>query len=1131
MTLDDQEPVILDKRFVLSAMPPRRGGMAEVFKAMDIRTGRDCAIKRFIETPDTRISRESFYREQKALQDLKHPNIVELIDVGYTDAGQPYLALEWVDHNLEDWVSKEGPLSWQSFWTTIGKPLLDAIKTAQAARWVHRDIKPKNVLVNTAGVPKLSDYGIARDFSQVFSQYTLREFNTKPYTPPETDDGSEASFARDVFSWAILAGYCVTGREPSDYGEIHDWLGSCDGAPVEVLQRAGSISRERRQRYAALLLQEIEEWDATQDVTSTPQCFVRLLPTALDQIRNLLGVSESQAKQAIHLDFAEVQGARPDPSDSSQLRLYGASWMLIAKRSNEYPGLLDVPRSRFIGPAEAERQRDAGFSGPIAVNFDMPAGTGHSQNLDALFAEASAGEKERELRWVTDPDRIFRAWHAYLTARYEFEGSKASALRYVDAQVNGQTVSVTTIDPLPADIGTQDRIVRFGQGNHVAVEVRRVNGDELTLSVVYGEASRFPRQGLLEINTVRAEKALDRQRQALNAVMHRRSVDASLRDLIVDPSIARHPTNVVLAEDPGTHFDPDKRQILSQALNLSQVMTVEGPPGTGKTRLIEEIIVQYLRKFPRHRVLLSSQTHVALDNVIERIRHRDHNLGIVRVGRYDDERISAGAAELLLERKADEWSRSVRRQAQLWLSEWAAENNVDPQEVRAGMLALRLGRLLGDLAEVRSEQHQLSELGEQLRKVAQEAEDSVELDTFSSDTIAIEAEELAARTLRLKSQLSEVREQLAQIGDLAEELSKIEDASDLEAFGGVLLGDTEAHRECRARMELQDSWLNRVGKSSDFHAAILSSANVVAATCIGLAGVKGIENVAFDLCIVDEASKATATEILVPLARSRRAILVGDPKQLPPFFEQNLLQSASVSDFRPDEIQRSVFDRFLTSLPAECRGRLRHQHRMYAPIGNMISDVFYEGWLINEKLKPSVEFPSFPKPITWLDTSELPDRSERRSGTSFSNVQEARAIRNALRSLAFVASNRKGARYSVAIIAGYQAQVTEIESAIMDLRGTWEGLDVTVNTVDAFQGSEADVCIYSVVRSNPRGKVGFLREPARLNVALSRGRDLLIIVGDHSFCSSLGAELAISDVVKYGFEHAVAFEIRAANVS
>jgi serine/threonine protein kinase len=1126
-------PNILEGRFVLAGAV-RKGGMAIVQRAMDLQSGRTCAVKRMLVTPDERLWKESFYREQKALQDLRHPNIVEFIDCGYAADGLPYLVLEWVDQNLEEWIHRDGRISWAKFWPTIGRPLLDAIKTAQAANWIHRDIKPRNVLMDTLGTPKLSDYGIARDYSRVVSTYTLREFNSEPYSPPEKDDGSQYGFGRDLFSWTILAGFCLTGREPTDYGEVDRWIETCEDAPTEILRRAASMSREQRPRFAALLLQEIDEWvGATERSTTAPRCYVRMQHAALTYVRDLLGMDAAGAEQALALDFAEVQGARPDPDDHSILRLFGAGWLLVVRRAQDRPGVVEGIRARLLGPAEAERQRDAGYPGPISVIFGEPSEDSKAAlSLDALFAEAAAGEEERELRWKGDPNRIFRAWHAYLSARYEFEAGKGNTLSYTDARVNGRTVSMTISDLLPPDIVGQDRMVRFGQGKFVAIEVQRANGDELTLTVVAGEPESLPRRGMLEQNTIRAEKALDRQRQALNAVMHRRSVNPALRDLIVDPSRAKVPGDGIKADDTGEKFDADKKVILEKALNLSEVLTVEGPPGTGKTRLIEEIIIQYLRKNPKHRILLSSQTHVALDNVIDRVRVRNSELDIIRVGRFDDARISAGAAELLLERKADAWSVAVRNKAQRWLADWAKRNGVDPKSVEAGMLSLRLGSLLNELTSLALISETLEEQSSKREADAQEdlvvSEESRRTD---SETIAIATKELVRRNYEVAEQLDEIRTRLTALGGIAAELANVKDAQELNEFGEVLLGDSQEHNRCRLLMELQQGWLERVGRSSEFHAAMLASANVVAATCVGLASVRGIENVAFDLCIIDESSKATATELLVPLARSRRAILVGDPKQLPPFFEQGVLSSSQLGEFREEEIRGSVFDRFLAALPKACREELRHQHRMVAPIGNLISEVFYRGKLLNEKTKPDVIFPNFPKAITWLDTSGIADHGERRVGTSFVNYAETRAVRNVLQSLAFVAANRKRVKYSVAVIAGYQAQISAIESAIMDIRGNWSNLDVFVNTVDAFQGSEADVCIYSVVRSNPTGKTGFLREPPRLNVALSRGRDLLIVVGDHGFCSALGSELPIADVVRFGFEHPETFEVRSADVS
>jgi len=166
--------------------------------------------------------------------------------------------------------------------------------------------------------------------------------------------------------------------------------------------------------------------------------------------------------------------------------------------------------------------------------------------------------------------------------------------------------------------------------------------------------------------------------------------------------------------------------------------------------------------------------------------------------------------------------------------------------------------------------------GENERRGEQEA--TIDTASFRTrlDAIAIEQKTL--------------REQLAAFGDWRE-LSESQDPDELAEYASMLFGDSDAHKQCLALMRMQEAWLERVGRSTDFPAAMLASANVVAATCVGLAAVRGMNEVAFDLCIVDEASKATATEILVPLSRTRRAILVGDPKQLPPLLKSAFLRA------------------------------------------------------------------------------------------------------------------------------------------------------------------------------------------------------------------------------------------------
>jgi superfamily I DNA and/or RNA helicase len=150
----------------------------------------------------------------------------------------------------------------------------------------------------------------------------------------------------------------------------------------------------------------------------------------------------------------------------------------------------------------------------------------------------------------------------------------------------------------------------------------------------------------------------------------------------------------------------------------------------------------------------------------------------------------------------------------------------------------------------------------------------------------------------------------------------------------------------------------------------------------------------------------------------------------------------------------------------------------------------------------------------WYSTHKLENRTERPQGQTFSNPAEVAAIRTQLQRLQFVAKLQKR-RISVAVISGYTAQVELLREMESQGIAEWQDLDVVCNSVDAFQGRQADVCIYSVVRSNSRGNLGFLREHPRLNVALSRGKSALVIVGDQMFCRLAQGRNPFKAVIDY----------------
>lgn len=1128
---------LVDGRYVLAA-EIRQGGMSTVQKAYDPREERLCAIKRMKGARDDLRWKESFNREQTALSDLiSHPNIVSLYDAGVDDDGF-YMVLEWMPLNLLDWIKQKGALSWAEFYPNLGKPLLEAIAFAQGRGWSHRDIKPSNILLSTEGIAKIGDYGIAKQLEKPSLGLTFAQFRSVPFSPPEDDVGDLRS-TRDCFSWAAVAVFCLTAKLPTDYGALAELTAGLDrdAVPAIILQSALSDKPEERPPLASALLAEMDAFEVKRLANEQARrvCHIQIDPAHLQFLLRTLDAGSQQDVETGLLDeLTEVQPGwkRFQLQDGKQvIRIFAVTWTLELSRADVDSGRLIVRKAWQARAAEVERLRNGSFRPTLTFTFNAPRDRAVASNdLDTLFIDLEAFEVEERGRVIlARRERIFRIWYAFLRSKADFEARRENAIAYIDAKISDSTVKVSTELPASIEVVGQSRIIRLPSGGHIFCDVVDVNLDEVIVHVTFGDLSRLPKRGRLEVNTLAAEKSIERQRSALDAVNFDRSASSRLKAVIVEPTSGRPPVSIAAPIVGGGQIDSDKKEALRRALGLQDVLAIQGPPGTGKTRLIEEIIVQYLNRYPHQRVLVSSQTHVALDNVIERIRSREPTIDIVRIGRVDDPKISAVCRELVLDRKAQVWSEQVRERAHRYMTAWAQERGIDRSSIEIGMMVERLIRLLG---QVHTLEQTLSEAEARIRTAEERAEQKL-TDTGSAQSAeieraAVEAQEVAGVTqnalVRLRTAIQEVRDRLRLSGGYGPELAE-QDTADLKEWSPMLLGHGENERRCRDLLELQEDWMLRVGRSSDFHAAMLASAQVVAGTCIGMAGVRGMNQVTYDLCIVDEASKATATEILVPMSRSRKWILVGDPAQLPPFFEDESI--TRIEDFDDEEVRRTLLDRFLDDLPEHSVIRLRHQYRMVKAIGDLISESFYAGALESPKTTADVTLTgAFPKPVTWVSTTDLPDAREIRRGASYYNDAECRVIRDALAQIDFIARKRK-ATYDVALIAGYVAQVKAIQDIIRDRLHEWPGLQITCSTVDAFQGSEAEICIYSVTRSNPDAKLGFLREKPRLNVALSRGRSALIIVGDDAFCRTAAGENPFRKVLDFIDVHPDQCERRA----
>jgi len=261
--------------------------------------------------------------------------------------------------------------------------------------------------------------------------------------------------------------------------------------------------------------------------------------------------------------------------------------------------------------------------------------------------------------------------------------------------------------------------------------------------------------------------------------------------------------------------------------------------------------------------------------------------------------------------------------------------------------------------------------------------------------------------------------------------------------------------------------------------------NLVAGTCNRLAIDSRLRFKVFDWLILDEANKVRANEVLALMPLAKRWVMIGDLNQLPPVMEEAAstfkIEQPLDELVRDDSFYRWIWDK----VPATSRIMLPRQYRMREPIGRVVSDLFYEGKLIHEAPHPRMPLPwPFDRELVWVDTGAQDEyRDAQRSVANEFEVALCKDITSIIR--------RRVRKAKLAVIAMYNSQVNRLQGS---LKGIVPPDDI--ESVDAFEGRESDAVILSLVRSNDRAAIGFLNDPNRVNVAISRAKKLLVIVGD-----------------------------------
>lgn len=248
-----------------------------------------------------------------------------------------------------------------------------------------------------------------------------------------------------------------------------------------------------------------------------------------------------------------------------------------------------------------------------------------------------------------------------------------------------------------------------------------------------------------------------------------------------------------------------------------------------------------------------------------------------------------------------------------------------------------------------------------------------------------------------------------------------------------------------------------------------------------------LNNIKFDVLFIDEATQAVEPSCLVPMMFANKYILAGDHKQLPP----------TILSFDAKEMEYTLFERLIKLYPS-LSSMLEVQYRMHENIMYFPNKQFYNGRLkaddsvkkrdLGRDIKKTQNDILDPKNVDlFIDTSENNSYEHQKVGsTSHQNDTEAQKVENIAREFVKAGIFQK----EIGIITPYDDQVNLISKKIEDLGG------IEVKSVDGFQGREKDVIIISFVRANEKGELGFLRDYRRLNVAITRARKKLVMIGN-----------------------------------
>jgi len=593
-----------------------------------------------------------------------------------------------------------------------------------------------------------------------------------------------------------------------------------------------------------------------------------------------------------------------------------------------------------------------------------------------------------------------------------------------------------------------------------------------------------------------------------------RAVNDNIINYIFDPTTACHLNSDELS-DTSENWQKVVTNLYSKTINKPQIESVvkavysqdlallQGPPGTGKTTVIAEIIWQLICQDPQHKILLTSESNLAVDNALERLKSNETNIiKPIRLGNNVQEEEGL----FFHINRIDEWSNADYNEELTYNTETLENEDINNNVVYHWMKRLENKSKIGDTDNC---------------EILQKWRSNLKTPTKETKTIFKE---------NYYNHVNVVGNTCSSAGSP----KFLQSYQDLYNTNHIEIKSNE--RVVNKNSIIRYYYTLKNNKKHRY-----------------LEVEKKLVQVVFDTVIMDEASKATPPELLLPFCYGKRNIIIGDHRQLPPTLKelddegfQAALEEIGETNLAIEwktkaEMKVSQFKKLISNAPKEIIGVFNLQYRMHPQINNVIQQFYLDDGGLNpgQELVDNCEshytsnhplsryhglkHDGFINPeihTLWVNV----DEPERKDGFSYVNEGEVDAIRRVLNYIKnsdgyknytdFWISKNKPEENEIGIISFYAKQLGAIKQMLKQI----SDMSVRLKTVDRFQGMERNIIIVSTVRSNKKiefpnqiqnfsentenngypknNSLGFAESPERINVALSRAKRLLIVVGN-----------------------------------